>query len=94
LTKDKVTDTLPKFYNSLKDICAILSNDLEPVTIGRFPVIREIKELLLEKGAAGVLMSGSGPTVFAVFETEVDARKCHAEIAGTSSWFSIVTHTI
>lgn len=94
LTKDKVTDKLPQFCNSLKDICAILFNDLESVTIGRFPVIREIKELLLEKGAAGVLMSGSGPTVFAVFETEEDARKCHAEIAGTSSWYSIVTHTI
>lgn len=94
LTKDKVTDKLPQFCNSLKDICAILFNDLESVTIGRFPVIREIKELLLEKGAAGVLMSGSGPTVFAVFETEEDARKCHVEIAGTSSWYSIVTHTI
>jgi 4-diphosphocytidyl-2-C-methyl-D-erythritol kinase len=94
LTKDKVVDTLPKFCNRVIDICSILLNDLEPVTIGRFPVIREIKELLLEKGAAGVLMSGSGPTVFAVFETEKDARKCHAEISGTSSWFSIVTHTI
>ena len=94
LTKDKVVDTLPKFCNRVSDICSILLNDLEPVTIGRFPVIGEIKELLLEKGAAGVLMSGSGPTVFAVFETENDARKCHAEISGTSSWFSTVTHTI
>jgi 4-diphosphocytidyl-2-C-methyl-D-erythritol kinase len=94
LTKDKVVDKLPKFCNRLTDICSILSNDLEPVTIGRFPVIREIKELLMEKGAAGVLMSGSGPTVFAIFGTEEDARKCHEEITGTSSWFSIVTHTI
>ncbi len=94
LTKDKVVDTLPKFCNRVSDICLILLNDLEPVTIGRFPVIREIKELLLEKGAAGVLMSGSGPTVFAVFETENDARKCHAEISGASTWFSTVTHTI
>lgn len=94
LTKDKVVDTLPKFCNRVSDICSILLNDLEPVTIGRFPVIREIKELLLEKGAAGVLMSGSGPTVFAVFETENDARKCHAEISGASTWFSTVTHTI
>ncbi len=94
LTKDKVVDTLPKFCNRVSDICSILLNDLEPVTIGRFPVIREIKELLLEKGAGGVLMSGSGPTVFAVFETENDARKCHAEISGASTWFSTVTHTI
>ncbi|NMC75644.1 MAG: 4-(cytidine 5'-diphospho)-2-C-methyl-D-erythritol kinase [Geobacteraceae bacterium] len=94
LTKDKVVATLPKFSNRISDICSILLNDLEPVTIGRYPVIGEIKEMLREKGAAGVLMSGSGPTVFAVFENENDAQKCHAEISGLSSWFSVVTHTI
>lgn len=94
LTKDRVTDTLPKFCRSLHDVCAILSNDLEPVTIARFPVVREIKELLMAKGASGVLMSGSGPTVFALFGTEEEARRCHGEIAADSSWFTVVTQTI
>ncbi|MRR57379.1 MAG: 4-(cytidine 5'-diphospho)-2-C-methyl-D-erythritol kinase [Deltaproteobacteria bacterium] len=94
LTKKVDADTLPKFCNRVEDICGLLSNDLEPVTIGRFPVIQEIKELLAAKGARGVLMSGSGPTVFAVFETEEGARHCHAEVAGNAAWFSTVTHTI
>ncbi|MBU0485015.1 MAG: 4-(cytidine 5'-diphospho)-2-C-methyl-D-erythritol kinase [Proteobacteria bacterium] len=44
-----------------------LFNDLESVTIGRFPVLAEIKNQLLRAGAVGALMSGSGPTVFGIF---------------------------
>ncbi len=94
LTKEKNLDKLPKFSNRIDDICTLLSNDLEEVTIGSFPLIREIKDLLLEKGARGALMSGSGPTVFAVFDSEAEARRCHAEISSHSEWFTVVTHTI
>ncbi len=94
LTKDKVVDKLPQFCNLLSDVCDLLSNDLESVTIKSCPVIQEIKDCLLLKGAAGVLMSGSGPTVFGVFGTEEIARKCQTEIANNDSWFSVVTHTI
>ena len=44
-----------------------LHNDLEKVTLRRFPQIQEIKEVMTRMGAAGVLMSGSGPTVFGIF---------------------------
>lgn len=94
LTKEKVLAKLPKFSNRIDDICSLLSNDLEKVTIGSFPLIREIKDLLVENGAGGALMSGSGPTVFAVFETEEKARRCHAVIAGHTEWYTAVTHTI
>ncbi len=46
---------------------AIFSNDLEMVTIGRYPEIGRIKEALLGFGARVALMSGSGPTVFGLF---------------------------
>jgi 4-diphosphocytidyl-2-C-methyl-D-erythritol kinase len=49
---------------------AALYNDLEAVTIARYPVIAQIKDMLLENGAAGALMSGSGPTVFGLFDDE------------------------
>lgn len=49
---------------------AALHNDLEAVTIAGHPVIARIKEMLMEEGAAGALMSGSGPTVFGLFEDE------------------------
>jgi 4-diphosphocytidyl-2-C-methyl-D-erythritol kinase len=49
------------------EIRHILENDLETVTASHFPVIADIKKLLLNVGAEGALMSGSGPSVFGVF---------------------------
>ncbi len=46
----------------------ILFNDLESVTIQRFPEVGEIKEKLIAGGSRGALMSGSGPTVFGLFD--------------------------
>ncbi|HOP41133.1 MAG TPA: 4-(cytidine 5'-diphospho)-2-C-methyl-D-erythritol kinase [Geobacteraceae bacterium] len=94
LTKKTDTDKLPEFCNRIEDICSLLSNDLEQVTIGRFPVIREIKEQLRANGARGVLMSGSGPTVFGVFATERQARDCRKLVSRNTSWYSVVTHTL
>ncbi len=47
-----------------------LHNDLEQVTIPRYPIIDRIKKQLIEEGAAGALMTGSGPTVFGLFEDQ------------------------
>ena len=94
LTKKSDTDKLPKFSNTIEDICSLLANDLEAVTINRFPVIQEIKDTLLASGARGVLMSGSGPTVFAVFEKEQQASDCQKEIAQNTAWYSLVTRTV
>ncbi len=51
----------------------ILQNDLESVTANHFPVIERIKKSLLKAGAAGALMSGSGPSVFGVFRSRTRA---------------------
>ncbi len=53
-----------------KDIACIASylcNVLETVTIPKYPVIENIKTFLINNGASGALMSGSGPTVFGIF---------------------------
>ena len=55
-------------------ICDNMENVLESVTIPNYPVIAEIKEKMMEAGAAKALMSGSGPTVFGLFEDEKSAR--------------------
>jgi len=49
-------------------------NDLESVIIKNFPVIAEIKALLLREGAIFSLMSGSGSTVFGVFDSKERAE--------------------
>ncbi len=55
-------------------IAGKMGNLLETVTIREYPVIQEIKEKMLELGAIGSLMSGSGPTVFGLF-TNADAAR-------------------
>lgn len=45
-----------------------LGNVLESVTIAEYPVIEDIKDIMKEKGAMNALMSGSGPTVFGLFD--------------------------
>lgn len=67
-----------------KDLHAIAShmgNVLETVTISEYPVIAEIKEHMLNAGAINSMMSGSGPTVFGLFEDEETARKAYDVIA-------------
>lgn len=61
--------------NKIKKISALLSNVLETVTIPENPIIDELKCYLIENGAAGSLMSGSGPTTFGLFEDMETAKK-------------------
>jgi 4-diphosphocytidyl-2-C-methyl-D-erythritol kinase len=56
-------------------LCDILENDLESVTASHFPIIYHIKRSLMESGAEGALMSGSGPSVFGIFASENQALK-------------------
>ena len=63
-----------------KDIYGIagnLGNVLETVTVKEYPVIRQIKETMLECGAIGSLMSGSGPTVFGLFTNPKAAQDAY-----------------
>lgn len=85
---------IPRFYSSIADICAILGNDLEAVTVKRYPVISEIKERLRSLGAAGALMSGSGPTVFGIFEQEDEARQAVADLGRGTGWFAVAARTL
>jgi len=61
-------------------IAGILENDLESVTSARFPVIETIKHLLLDSGAEGALMTGSGPTVFGVFDSSRKAKAARDQL--------------
>ena len=63
-----------------KDLPAIASdmgNVLETVTIPAYPVISEIKEHMMEHGALNSMMSGSGPTVFGLFDNEDTAQAAY-----------------
>lgn len=61
---------------SIKNVCRNMKNILENVTLKKHPLIRKIKIQMIEEGACGALMSGSGPTVFALFKNEQSAKLC------------------
>ncbi|MCR5202597.1 MAG: 4-(cytidine 5'-diphospho)-2-C-methyl-D-erythritol kinase [Lachnospiraceae bacterium] len=61
----------------INKVSAQLKNVLEHVTIPDNPVVDVIKNDLKNMGAAGVLMSGSGPTVFALFESDEKAQDAY-----------------
>ena len=62
----------------LRKMTAKMGNVFEPGIIGKYPVIQEIKDLMEEYGALKALMSGSGPTVFGIFD---DADKMETAAA-------------
>ena len=66
---------------TVRNIAEGLHNDLEAVTASAHPVISRIEEALLAEGALGARMSGSGPTVFGIFETEAACRTAAANLS-------------
>lgn len=54
-----------------------LKNDFEDVVFPAFPAVRALKEELLASGASYALMSGSGSSVFGLFDNENDAHRAH-----------------
>ena len=64
----------------LHEVCNHMGNVLETVTIPNYPIIDEIKKKMMNSGAIGAMMSGSGPTVFGLFEDEETAKKAYKEM--------------
>lgn len=64
----------------IKKMAKHLENVLETVTIAEYPIIEEIKIFMKRHGAMNALMSGSGPTVFGLYETEQAARGAMEEL--------------
>ena len=60
-----------------------MGNVLETVTIPNYPVIAQIKEQMMHSGAVNSMMSGSGPTVFGLFENEKQAKKAYDDMKQT-----------
>ncbi|MBO6147723.1 MAG: 4-(cytidine 5'-diphospho)-2-C-methyl-D-erythritol kinase [Lachnospiraceae bacterium] len=59
-------------HGDLSSLGQSMGNVLEYVSIPLLPVIKDIKDYLKKSGAYGVMMSGSGPTVFAIYEKASD----------------------
>lgn len=70
--------------NDTQQITEYLGNVLETVTFQMYPEVEKLKIQLMKFGAQGVLMSGSGPTVFAITDRESKAIRISHAIRGFS----------
>ena len=66
--------------NDLYGMAARMGNVLETVTIPSYPVIEDIKKEIKRMGAVNAMMSGSGPTVFGLFDDRGKARKAYEKL--------------
>ena len=65
---------------NLEKLVANMGNVLERVTVPEYPVIDEIKKMMMDNGALGSMMSGSGPTVFGIFTSYTKAKEAYEKI--------------
>lgn len=65
---------------SASSIAPFLGNVLEEVTLRKYPEVKQLKDKMLQYGAEGALMSGSGPTVFGLFRNAEKARNASANL--------------
>ena len=75
LTRGESRINLRTFLACPWRLAEVMENDLESVTLREYPLLSELKEWILERGALGALMSGSGPTVFGLFREWSQAER-------------------
>lgn len=80
LTKSQFHLKLHTSLNDIYRISSILKNDLEKVVLKRYPEIEEMKQILISNGALGASMTGSGPTVFGIFNGIRETDKAFEKI--------------
>ncbi len=86
LTKAEKRPTRAHFQNTVFSPVRDLWNDLESVTLDRHPELRRLKSLLLDLGAEGALMSGSGPSVFGLFARREAAASAARALPRKPGW--------
>lgn len=68
--------------SSFAGVCSALGNVLETVTLAKYPEVRKLKDCMKKLGADGVLMSGSGPTVFGLAAKETKVARIYNGLRG------------
>ncbi len=63
-----------------------LSNDLERPVLARYPLLSEIKQRLTQAGACTTLMSGSGSTIFGIFDSTTTRDAAHKDLSQIGWW--------
>ncbi len=91
LTKSQKNVTILISEIRRQKICDGMFNALENVVIAVYPIIAELKNQLKNAGGLATLMSGSGPTVFAVMQDELHARSVAEEFSSRVHFCTAMT---
>ena len=83
---NKIPHSLALAYAHNMKLPLQLRNDLEVPALSLFPEIGKVKQRLVALNATQVLMSGSGSTVFAVFESEAACVQAQEKLQPTGWW--------
>ena len=75
LTKPSANTSINSLLGNADGLRKLLVNDLEAVTMGRYPQIELLKSRLTQEGAIGALMSGTGSSVFGIFNSRLKAEQ-------------------
>jgi 4-diphosphocytidyl-2-C-methyl-D-erythritol kinase len=97
LTNQQFHINLHKFLKTPDGISRILLNDLEAVVSKKYPQIGLMKKTLFSAGALGALMTGSGPTVFGLFQEERSSTVAYEKIkrmVGKKGWIVFKAHSL
>lgn len=68
-------------HRNLREISHQLSNDLEKVVLPEYPQVAQLKQAFQQAEILGTMMSGSGPTVFALVESQTQAEAVQREVS-------------
>lgn len=79
--------------HNINDIASSLGNVLELVTAKKYPIIKSIKDLMIERGALNSLMSGSGPTVFGIFDNKTKLKLAYKSFI-KDGFYASITKTV
>jgi len=88
-------DPAPPLLSTLDDVIACLGNDFEPALAKAYPELAQVKKSLLDAGARGALLSGSGSAVFGVFSAEGHRDAAQARLsAAHPGWRTMACATL
>lgn len=82
----QVTDLLQVLKEPVSSWQSSLKNDFEPSVFKKFPALKGMKEKMYSMGALYASMSGSGSSIYGIFDKEVSYEKHFKEVLGWSGW--------
>jgi len=92
LTKPSVNTSIASLLTGSGSLADLLFNDLEAVSLSKYPKIGLLKRALLREGAAATLMSGSGSSVFGIFKSKRKAEHAFRRLRQEEEFQAFLVH--